>query len=94
MLKVWGRRSSCNVQKVMWLLAELGLAHEHFDAGGRFGGLDDPKFRAMNPHGLVPVIDDESNSVVWMAKRTWTFAASSGMSRCSVGMAWTVWMER
>ena len=28
MLKVWGRRSSFNVQKVMWLVGELGLAHE------------------------------------------------------------------
>ena len=40
----------------------------------------------------VPVIEAEPNSVVWMAKRTWTLAASSGMSRCSFGMAWTVWM--
>ncbi|MCH8858562.1 MAG: glutathione S-transferase N-terminal domain-containing protein [Proteobacteria bacterium] len=64
MLKIWGRRSSCNVQKIMWLLAELGIAHEHFDAGGRFGGLDDPKFRAMNPHGLVPVIDD-GGTIIW-----------------------------
>jgi hypothetical protein len=34
MLKVWGRRSSFNVQKVMWLVGELDLAHEHIDAGG------------------------------------------------------------
>jgi glutathione S-transferase len=34
MLKVWGRRSSFNVQKVMWLVGELELAHEHIDAGG------------------------------------------------------------
>jgi hypothetical protein len=27
MLKVWGRRSSFNVQKVMWLIGELGLEH-------------------------------------------------------------------
>ena len=27
MLKVWGRRSSFNVQKVMWLVGELGLEH-------------------------------------------------------------------
>ena len=40
MLKVWGRRSSFNVQKVMWLIGELGLAHRHIDAGGGFGGLD------------------------------------------------------
>ena len=25
MLKVWGRRSSFNLQKVMWLVGELGL---------------------------------------------------------------------
>jgi len=28
MLKVWGRRSSFNVQKVMWLIGEL----EHHDS--------------------------------------------------------------
>ncbi|WP_244485497.1 hypothetical protein [Bradyrhizobium tropiciagri] len=40
MLRVWGRRSSFNVQKVMWLIGELDLAHEQIDAGGAFGGLD------------------------------------------------------
>jgi glutathione S-transferase len=64
MLKVWGRRSSFNVQKVMWLLDELDLSHQHIDAGGRFGGLDAPGFLAMNPHGKVPVIDDDG-VVVW-----------------------------
>ena len=37
MLKVWGRRSSANVQKVMWLVGELQLAHEHIPAGGPYG---------------------------------------------------------
>jgi glutathione S-transferase len=64
MLKVWGRRSSFNVQKVMWLIGELGLAHEHIDAGGAFGGLDTPAFLAMNPHGRIPVIRDEL-ATVW-----------------------------
>jgi glutathione S-transferase len=64
MLKVWGRRSSFNVQKVMWLIGELGLAHEHVDAGGRFGGLDTPEFLTMNPHGRVPVIR-EGDAIVW-----------------------------
>ena len=58
MLKVWGRRSSFNVQKVMWLVGELALVHRHVEAGGEFGGLDTPAFLAMNPHGRVPVIDD------------------------------------
>lgn len=64
MLKVWGRRSSANVQKVLWLVGELDLPHEHIPAGGDFGGLDDPAFRAMNPHGKVPVIQD-GDVVVW-----------------------------
>lgn len=63
-LKVWGRRSSFNVQKVLWLVGELGLPHEHVPAGGDHGGLDDPDFLAMNPHGRVPVIDDDG-VVVW-----------------------------
>jgi glutathione S-transferase len=69
-LTVWGRRSSFNVQKVLWTLDEIGLKYEHRNAGGSFGGLDDPAFLAMNPHGLVPVIRDEegpvweSNSIV------------------------------
>jgi hypothetical protein len=46
MLRVWGRRSSFNVQKVMWLVGELGLAHERIDAGSSFGGLDTPEFLA------------------------------------------------
>jgi len=70
MLKVWGRRNSLNVQKVMWVLEELEVPHNHEDAGGAFGKLDEPWYRAMNPHGLVPVIEDEgvhiweSNAIV------------------------------
>jgi glutathione S-transferase len=64
MLKVWGRRSSFNVQKVLWLVGELGLAHLHVPAGGSFGRLNEPEFRALNPHGRVPVIED-GGQVVW-----------------------------
>ncbi|HUZ63194.1 MAG TPA: glutathione S-transferase [Acetobacteraceae bacterium] len=64
MLTVWGRRNSFNVQKVMWLVGELGLPHRHIDAGGAFGRLDTPGFLAMNPHGRVPMIDD-GGQIVW-----------------------------
>ena len=64
MLRVWGRRNAFNVQKVLWAVGELGLPYQHTGAGGRFGGLDDPAFLAMNPHGRVPVIDDDG-LVVW-----------------------------
>jgi len=64
MLKIWGRASSINVQKVMWAVAALGIKHERIDLGGKFGGLDTPEQLARNPHGLIPVIDD-GGTVVW-----------------------------
>lgn len=64
MLKIWGRRNSINVQKVMWAVGELELAHEHIAAGGSYGGLDTDEFGAMNPHRRVPVIDDDG-IIVW-----------------------------
>ncbi|MDA4844181.1 glutathione S-transferase family protein [Hoeflea poritis] len=64
MLTVLGRRSSINVQKVAWLLAELQVPHRHIELGGAFGGLDTPEFRMMNPHGKVPVLKD-GDHVVW-----------------------------
>jgi glutathione S-transferase len=64
MLTIYGRKSSFNVQKVMWLVSELGVEHSHVELGGPFGGVDTPEFRAMNPHGRVPVIDDDG-TVVW-----------------------------
>jgi glutathione S-transferase len=64
MLTVYGRKSSFNVQKVMWLIGELGLVHKHIELGGAYGGLDTPEFRAMNPHGRVPVVDN-NGTIVW-----------------------------
>jgi glutathione S-transferase len=64
MLTVWGRPNSLNVQKVMWTVAELGLPHRRIDAGLQFGVNNTPEYLAMNPNGLVPVIDDDG-FVLW-----------------------------
>jgi len=70
MLKIWGRLSSVNVQKVVWCADELGIAYERIEAGGKFGVVATPEYRAMNPNGLIPVIEDdgfvlwESNAIV------------------------------
>lgn len=63
-IKVWGRASSINVQKVLWCCAELGLPSERTDVGGPYGGTRDPEYLAMNPNGLVPTIKDGS-LVLW-----------------------------
>lgn len=70
MLKIWGRKNSSNVRKVLWCAEELGLAYEAVDAGGAFGVVNEPHYRALNPNGLVPMIEDdglvlwESNTIV------------------------------
>lgn len=64
MLRIWGRCNALNVQKVLWLVGELDLEYEHIPAGGSFGGLNTPEFLMMNPHGRVPVVDDDG-VVVW-----------------------------
>ena len=64
MLKIWGRKNSSNVRKSLWAAEELGLAYEAIDAGGAFGVVDTPEYRAMNPNGLVPVIEDDG-FVLW-----------------------------
>lgn len=74
MMRLWGRKSSINVQKVLWCLAELGLVEgkdfERIDAGLHFGKNRTPEFLALNPNGLVPTLEDgklvlwESNTIL------------------------------
>src|SRR6266511_1613808 len=65
MLKIWGRNTSSNVQKVMWAVGELGLAHERIDIGGAFGKNKEPAYLAMNPNGLVPTLEDDDGFLLW-----------------------------
>jgi len=69
-LRIWGRTNSVNVQKVLWCLAELGVAYERVDAGLQHGKNDERWFLELNPNGRVPLLQDgdfslwESNSIV------------------------------
>jgi glutathione S-transferase len=65
MLTVWGRKTSSNVQALMWCIGELGLAYARHDAGHRYGGTDTPEFLAMNPNGTVPVVKDGDGEPLW-----------------------------
>jgi len=70
MLRIWGRISSINVQKVVWCALELGCEFERIDAAGEFGVVDTPAYGRLNPNRKVPVIEDdgfvlwESNAIV------------------------------
>lgn len=63
MRTLWGRANSSNVMKVVWLLEELGLPYQRIDAGGPFGRTADPGYRAMNPTGGIPTLQEEAFSM-------------------------------
>lgn len=64
MIRFYGRKSSDNVQKALWMLLETGQPHEYIELGGKFGGLDDPEFRKINPFAKVPALVD-GHTRVW-----------------------------
>ncbi|HEY5210027.1 MAG TPA: glutathione S-transferase family protein [Stellaceae bacterium] len=69
MLRILGRTTSSNVQKVLWTATTLGVPFEREDVGGRHGRNREADYLALNPNGLVPTVFDgdlvmwESNSV-------------------------------
>jgi len=97
MLKIWGRTSSSNVKKVLWCADELELPFERIDAGGAFGIVDTAEFRALNPNGLVPTIDDdgvvlwESNVIVrYLYARYGQAKSPADRARAECWMDWTL----
>jgi len=80
-ITIYGRHTSYNVQKVLWLAEELNINYSHVQRGGRFGGNDTEEFLQLNPMGKVPVLKHgdavicESNTIVrYLAHQ---FAANS-----------------
>ena len=71
MLKIWGRLSSINVRKVVWCAQELALAFERTEAGGPFGVVQTPAYRALNPNALVPTIEVDDGDAAGGRFRLW-----------------------
>ncbi|MCB5177438.1 glutathione S-transferase family protein [Microvirga lenta] len=100
-MKLWGRSTSVNVQKVLWVMAELGLEVERIDAGGSHGGLDSASYSAMNPNRRIPTLQDgdlvlwESNVIV----RYFSAVYGRGMlhpasaADAAVADQWMDWMQ-
>jgi glutathione S-transferase len=100
MLKIYGRASSANVQKVTWLCTEIGLPYERQDVGGDYGGNDKDWYLTMNPNGRVPTIDDagfilwESNAIIryLAAKHAPEWAGGSDLQRAALIDQWMDWL--
>jgi len=65
MIKIWGRNTSSNVQKAMFAVGELNLAHKRIDIGGPFGMNKEPPYLALNPNGLVPTLEEDDGFLLW-----------------------------
>ena len=77
LLKIWGRKSSSNVQALMWCIGELKLAYERIDAGFIYGLVDTPAYRSMNPNGTVPTLRDGDNPPLWETGAILRYLANS-----------------
>ena len=81
MLKVWGRNTSSNVQKVLWGLAEMEIPFERVDVGGAFGRTTEPFYLAMNPNSLVPTIEEDDGFSMWESNSILRYLAAKHAAR-------------
>jgi glutathione S-transferase len=113
MLKLWGRPTSTNTQRVLWTLAEAGLSYELVLASGTtgvsgyvwqghapYGLVDTDAYRAMNPNGTIPTMDDdgfvlwESNAIVtYIARKYAPHLCGAGEEGFARALRWMIWVN-
>lgn len=76
MMELWGRKNAYNVQKVLWLLAELKLEYRHHDVGSQPGELETAAFLQMNPHARIPVLVRDG-ATIWESNSILRYLAAS-----------------
>ncbi|HZT18968.1 MAG TPA: glutathione S-transferase family protein [Dongiaceae bacterium] len=76
MLRLLGRATSGNVQKVVFLLEEIGEPYRREDYGRQFGNTQDAAYLRLNPHGKVPTLVD-GDTVVWESNTILRYIANT-----------------
>jgi glutathione S-transferase len=64
MIRLLGRQTSGNVQKVIFLLEELHVPYTREDYGRQFGNTNTDAYRTLNPNAKVPTLVD-GGVVIW-----------------------------
>jgi glutathione S-transferase len=78
-MKLLGRKTSGNVQKVLWLLEELKLPYEREDYGRQFNNTQTSDYLSKNPNAKVPtLIDDEV--IIWESNTILRYLANKARS--------------
>jgi glutathione S-transferase len=78
-MKLLGRKTSGNVQKVLWLLEELKVSYEREDYGRQFNNTQTPEYLKLNPNAKVPTLVDGS-LVIWESNTILRYVAAKAKS--------------
>jgi len=76
MIKLLGRQTSGNVQKVIFMLEEAGKAYDREDYGRQFNNTQTPEYKALNPNAKVPTLVD-GKTVIWESNTILRYLAAS-----------------
>jgi glutathione S-transferase len=97
MLRIYGSAKSRTV-RVLWMAGELGLAYDHKDWLPRSPETRTPEYRALNPNGRVPTIDDDgfilSESMAinfYLAKKHRSPLYPSDPKHEALALQWSLW---
>jgi len=63
-IKLLGRSTSGNVQKVIFVLEEIGVKYTREDYGRQFNNTQTPEYKKLNPNSKVPTLLD-GDTVIW-----------------------------
>ncbi|TIX28412.1 glutathione S-transferase family protein [Mesorhizobium sp.] len=77
MYKLLGRQTSGNVQKVLFMLEELGASYKREDYGRQFENTQTAEYKALNPTSKVPTLVD-GDTVIWESNTILRYLAAFG----------------
>jgi len=76
MIRLLGRQTSGNVQKVIFMLEEIGLKHVREDYGRQFNNTNTDAYRKLNPNMKVPTLID-GDLVMWESNTILRYLAAT-----------------
>ncbi len=74
-ITVYGRHTSYNVQKILWLLELLGCKYQHIELGSKPADTGSKEFGQLNPMRKVPVLVDDGR-IIWESNTILRYLAS------------------
>ena len=97
MLRIYGSANSRAI-RVLWMAGELGIAYEQKDWLPRAPETKTPEYRALNPNGRVPTIDDDgfvlSESMAinfYLAKKHRSALYPADARNEALALQWSLW---